>query len=1177
MSTPEVLAADQDGDNFLTKVENAVEFSADSLQVITPPESVKLRWKIGDIVWSKIPGHPWWPSLIAYEPNTEVYFKMKGRTRYYHVQFFGTEPLRGWVTERNILKYEGKTHFLSLRLSIHGKPHKIGTKQLPTWEKAIKMADETIPLDHQERQVCFNFFNVIETPSPAIEGKGDESLNSSKEWSSSPQTHSKEVSSPEGPPTKKTKVENGKQQSKTQGKNKRNSVKQRTPKRTSKTPPGKHVNNKLPEQMNNNLEKQVRKEGGFYVVEPSPTSCAFDMNTKPITPENGKRKRGRPRKDSVLVVGSKEDQQTVSPAKKTTNGKSLTKISALPNNLSSTSAESEKSDGASDTNSTSSIDTEIRRIVLKNKDICTVCEKPDNLLTCEGVCNSSYHKDCLKSEVPSEKFICEKCSTGNHTCFICNKTDNVIKCSFQNCGKFYHLDCIKTLDSKINGDSFVCPLHHCNVCGVSKSSNSKKRLTCCVRCPVAYHTGTCIVAGSMPITLQYLVCNRHFSADPKKAHHSHVNVNWCFVCSIGGTLICCESCPAAFHPECIEVTGIPEGHFFCRDCKDGKELLYGEIVWVKLGMYRWWPAQICNPNNIPNNIQRMKHQAGEFPVQFLGSHDYYWIHRGRVFSYQEGDKGSIGGGGKYLGEIFKKALVEAQDKYAEWLKIQEEKAEKDLEKLSKKPAAYKHIKVNRYTTATKYEIDESELSTCDCSINDENPCGPDSHCLNRILYVECSPLKCPAKEKCQNQCFVKRQHLSAEPFRALGRGWGLRAKADAKKGQFVNEYVGELINEETCRERVRKGINEGVVNYYMLTIDKDCIIDAGPMGNLSRFMNHSCDPNCETQKWTVNGEVRVGLFAKRDIKAGEELVFDYQLDCLGNEKKKCSCGSKNCSGFLGVRPKTQHALKLQEEKKKSHESKKRKKKTGTKKNIDEHEDECYDCGDGGELIMCSKTGCSKCYHLSCLTIDKIPHGDWLCPWHFCDDCGKAAMIRCQECSNSFCLAHAPGQINKTEGGKYVCDQHQERGLVTNDRISDITSTSIPSDDNLHQDTSEDSIVAPTNPINIPATPFVVSAEPTNDVPTDPTSVRTDPDNTPLSPTIDPTNPGCDPDTGSAATPIDPPTFDHTSLPNTPLDLTNVPKDPTLTPVNPSNDLNGHANLHNGPAGIYEDLSKEEEP
>lgn len=73
--------------------------------------------------------------------------------------------------------------------------------------------------------------------------------------------------------------------------------------------------------------------------------------------------------------------------------------------------------------------------------------------------------------------------------------------------------------------------------------------------------------------------------------------------------------------------------------------------------------------------------------------------------------------------------------------------------------------------------------------------------------------------------------------------------------------------------------------------------------------------------------------------------------------------------------------------------------------------------------MCSKTGCSKCYHLSCLTIDKIPHGDWICPWHFCDDCGKAATIRCHECSNSFCHVHALGQIHKLPNGHYLCNQH----------------------------------------------------------------------------------------------------------------------------------------------------------
>jgi len=48
-------------------------------------------------------------------------------------------------------------------------------------------------------------------------------------------------------------------------------------------------------------------------------------------------------------------------------------------------------------------------------------------------------------------------------------------------------------------------------------------------------------------------------------------------------------------------------------------------------------------------------------------------------------------------------------------------------------------------------------------------------------------------------------------------------------------------------------------------VEKDFIIDAGPKGNLARFMNHSCEPNCETQKWTVNCIHRVGIFAIKDI------------------------------------------------------------------------------------------------------------------------------------------------------------------------------------------------------------------------------------------------------------------------------------------------------------------------
>ena len=81
--------------------------SKDSKNSASPSQGDSRSWLVGDVVWSKIPGHPWWPSMVSYDPNTAVSFKYKGRARYYHVQFFGQDPVRGWVAERSILKFEG--------------------------------------------------------------------------------------------------------------------------------------------------------------------------------------------------------------------------------------------------------------------------------------------------------------------------------------------------------------------------------------------------------------------------------------------------------------------------------------------------------------------------------------------------------------------------------------------------------------------------------------------------------------------------------------------------------------------------------------------------------------------------------------------------------------------------------------------------------------------------------------------------------------------------------------------------------------------------------------------------------------------------------------------------------------------------------------------------------------
>ena len=82
------------------------------------------------------------------------------------------------------------------------------------------------------------------------------------------------------------------------------------------------------------------------------------------------------------------------------------------------------------------------------------------------------------------------------------------------------------------------------------------------------------------------------------------------------------------------------------------------------------------------------------------------------------------------------------------------------------------------------------------------------------------------------------------------------------------------------------------------------IIDA-TRGSIARFVNHSCDPNCRMEKWTVNGKPRMALFAgDRTIMTVEELTYDYNFDTFdaaGLGGGECQCGSAGCRGVIGKR------------------------------------------------------------------------------------------------------------------------------------------------------------------------------------------------------------------------------------------------------------------------------------
>uniref|UniRef100_A0A4W5NXJ8 Nuclear receptor binding SET domain protein 1b n=1 Tax=Hucho hucho TaxID=62062 RepID=A0A4W5NXJ8_9TELE len=417
---------------------------------------------------------------------------------------------------------------------------------------------------------------------------------------------------------------------------------------------------------------------------------------------------------------------------------------------------------------------------------------------------------------------------------------------------------------------------------------------------------------------------------------------------------------------------------------------------------RWWPAEVNHPKNIPENILRMRHDVGEFPVHFFGSNDYLWTYQARVFPYMDVDTNNK--------EKMGKALEEAACRF---LKLQAEKELRQLQedrKNDKKPPPYRHIKVNRPIGKVQFiTADLSEIPRCNCKASDENPCGIDSECINRMLMYECHPQVCPAGNGCLNQAFTKRQNSQVEIFRTLARGWGLRCALDIKKGEFVNEYVGEVIDEDECRVRIKH----------------DRIIDAGPKGNQARFMNHSCRPNCETQKWTVNGDTRVGLFTLIDVPAGTELTFNYNLECLGNGKTVCKCEAPNCSGFLGVRPKNNPPADDKARKLKKKVLAKRKNKMEVTK---EREDECFSCGDGGQIVSCKRPGCPKVYHADCLNLVKRPAGRWECPWHQCDLCGKEAASFCEMCPSSYCTLHRDGMlfISKLDG-RLSCSEHDPCG------------------------------------------------------------------------------------------------------------------------------------------------------
>ncbi|CAI9786607.1 unnamed protein product [Fraxinus pennsylvanica] len=218
-------------------------------------------------------------------------------------------------------------------------------------------------------------------------------------------------------------------------------------------------------------------------------------------------------------------------------------------------------------------------------------------------------------------------------------------------------------------------------------------------------------------------------------------------------------------------------------------------------------------------------------------------------------------------------------------------------------SSWKLIKSNLFLHRSRKSQTIDEIMVCHCKPPLEGRRGCGAKCLNRMLNIECVQGTCPCGELCSNQQFQKRKYAKLKWFRCGKKGYGLQAHEHISEGQFLIEYVGEVLDVHAYEARQREYALNGHKHFYFMTLNGSEIIDACAKGNLGRFINHSCDPNCRTEKWMVDGEVCVGLFALRDIKKGEEVTFDYNyVRVFGAAVKKCVCGSPNCRGYIGGDP-----------------------------------------------------------------------------------------------------------------------------------------------------------------------------------------------------------------------------------------------------------------------------------
>eukprot|EP00731_Ephydatia_muelleri_P021369 Em0013g1096a len=261
------------------------------------------------------------------------------------------------------------------------------------------------------------------------------------------------------------------------------------------------------------------------------------------------------------------------------------------------------------------------------------------LLLCEGPCATTFHLDCIGLiRPPGFNFVCDECLCVRRECFLCKGGEDegegegeregegeggLYKCARPSCDKIYHLSCAEG-DKLFTAGKEARELHLPPPrlrpvqrvwvwCGEGGGGVAPVR-------PMSPGPPSRPVPGGGGCEMvgqDQMLCYRHVRVDRERNLYSHINIG--AEAFIGG------------------------GHWCCPNCVLHDLPAYGSMVICKHGRHRWWPGEVVQPDEVPDNLSLKKPGPCMFVVKFYGTHDYCWTYHGRVLPYTT-EGGAIGEG-----------------------------------------------------------------------------------------------------------------------------------------------------------------------------------------------------------------------------------------------------------------------------------------------------------------------------------------------------------------------------------------------------------------------------------------------------------------------------------------------------------------------------------------------------